>query len=170
MYRVSQQVSDLGWVDFDLDVPLIMPSFSASSATFPSAQAESGGQRNSQNQSQPNPGQRPAVSLSTLMKFLDSHVHMGELFESDDVGGGVVAASSIGAQEQLLPELWARPGDQDDGGDPAETAVRPPFLGQHLDVLCVLHANTDFEPLFTRINFQQCQISLWRQINEIIYE
>ena len=26
VYRVSQQVSDLGWIDFDLDVPLIMPS------------------------------------------------------------------------------------------------------------------------------------------------
>ena len=25
-YRVIQQVSDLGWVDFDLDAPLIFPS------------------------------------------------------------------------------------------------------------------------------------------------
>ena len=40
MYRVRHHVSDLGWVD--LDVPLILPSCSASSATFPSAQAESG--------------------------------------------------------------------------------------------------------------------------------
>ena len=27
MYRVSQQVSDLGWVDSDLDAPLILPTF-----------------------------------------------------------------------------------------------------------------------------------------------
>ena len=26
MYRVSQQVSDLVWFDFDLDVPLVMPT------------------------------------------------------------------------------------------------------------------------------------------------
>ena len=54
MYRVRHHVSDLGWVD--LDVPLILPSCSASSATFPSAQAESGRPCNIQNQSQPNPG------------------------------------------------------------------------------------------------------------------
>ena len=32
MYRVNRQVSVLGWVDFDLDVPLILPSCSAHSA------------------------------------------------------------------------------------------------------------------------------------------
>ena len=31
-YRVSQQVSDLGWIDFDVDVLLIVPSCFAHSA------------------------------------------------------------------------------------------------------------------------------------------
>ena len=44
-YRVSQQVSDLGWVDFDLDVPLMLHRCSAHSAYLSSAkqnQASSG--------------------------------------------------------------------------------------------------------------------------------
>ena len=59
-YRVSQQVSDLGWVNFYLEVPLIFTSCSAHSAHVSSAQAELGRQRNIQNPSQPNPGPRPA--------------------------------------------------------------------------------------------------------------
>ena len=43
---------DLGWVDFDFCVP---PSCPAAFAKFPSAQVESGRQRNTQNPSQPNP-------------------------------------------------------------------------------------------------------------------
>ena len=31
-YRVNQQLADLGWVDIDLDVSLILPSGSAHSA------------------------------------------------------------------------------------------------------------------------------------------
>ena len=55
-YKVTQQVSDLGWVEFYLDVSLIL-----SRRSTHSAQAESGRQGNSRNQSQPNPGPRPAV-------------------------------------------------------------------------------------------------------------
>ena len=39
-YRVSHLLVDLGWVDFDLGVPPILPSCPAASAKFPSAQAE----------------------------------------------------------------------------------------------------------------------------------
>ena len=65
-YRVSHQVSELGLVDFDLDVQLILPRCSASSANLPSAQAESGNQWSSQNQSQPNLGPRSDGSPCTM--------------------------------------------------------------------------------------------------------
>ena len=55
IYRVDHLL--LGWVDFDLWCSTILPqapSCSASSANFPSAQAEPGRGLNSQNQSQPN--------------------------------------------------------------------------------------------------------------------
>ena len=40
-YWVTKRVSDLGWVDYDLDVPLILPKYSANSAYLLfSAQAE----------------------------------------------------------------------------------------------------------------------------------
>ena len=64
-YRVTQQILDL--VDFELDVPPILPSFSTYSVYLSPAQAESGRQWNSQNQSQPNPGPRPALSPCSLM-------------------------------------------------------------------------------------------------------
>ena len=51
-YRASHVLVDLGWVDFDFCVP---PSCPAASAQFPSAQAESGRQLNTQNISQQNP-------------------------------------------------------------------------------------------------------------------
>ena len=42
IYRVIQQVSDLGWVDFDLFAcSIILPTCPASSAKLSSAQAES---------------------------------------------------------------------------------------------------------------------------------
>ena len=44
LYRVAHHVSDLGWVDFDLDVPLYSLTCSAHSASLSSAQAESGRQ------------------------------------------------------------------------------------------------------------------------------
>ena len=56
MYRVTHLLVNLGWVDFDLGCFTILPSCSASSANFPSAQAEPGRGWNSQNQSQPNRG------------------------------------------------------------------------------------------------------------------
>ena len=46
-YRVSEQVSDLSLVDFDLDVPPILPSCFAYSADLSSAQVKSGRQWNS---------------------------------------------------------------------------------------------------------------------------
>ena len=60
-YRETQQVSDLGWVDFDLDVQLILLSCSSHSAYLSPAKARSGKQWNSQNQSQYRPGPRPAA-------------------------------------------------------------------------------------------------------------
>ena len=55
MYRVIQQVSDLGWVDFDLDVPIILLSWFAHSAYLSSEvqKAEVGRQWNNQNQVNP---------------------------------------------------------------------------------------------------------------------
>ena len=67
-YRLSQQVSDRGWVDFDLDVPPILPNCSAYSAYLSPAKAESGRQRNSKNQSKPNPGPTPAGTPCTPSK------------------------------------------------------------------------------------------------------
>ena len=52
VYRVSHLLVDLGWVDFDSGVPQSCP---ATSAQFPSVQAESGRQWNTQNSSHPNP-------------------------------------------------------------------------------------------------------------------
>ena len=46
IYWVIQQVSDLGWVDSDLNVPAILPSCFAHSAYLSSAQAELGRQWN----------------------------------------------------------------------------------------------------------------------------
>ena len=40
IHRVIQQVSDLGWVDFVLDVPLILPGCSALSAYLSSDQPQ----------------------------------------------------------------------------------------------------------------------------------
>ena len=45
VYGVIQQVSDLAWIDFDLDVPVILPSCSAHSANLSSAQEVSGRQK-----------------------------------------------------------------------------------------------------------------------------
>ena len=42
MHRVAHLLVNLGWVDFDLGYSTILPSCSASSANFPSAQAEGG--------------------------------------------------------------------------------------------------------------------------------
>ena len=53
-YRVANLLANLGWVDFDFLCSTILPTSSASSANFPSAQAEPGRGGNSQNQSQPN--------------------------------------------------------------------------------------------------------------------
>ena len=58
MYRVNYHPADLGWVDFNLDDPPILPSCSAHSAKLSSATAESGRQWNSQNHNQPNLGAR----------------------------------------------------------------------------------------------------------------
>ena len=55
-YRETHLLANLGWVDLDLGYSTILPSCSASSANFPSAQAEPGRGWNGQNQSQPNPG------------------------------------------------------------------------------------------------------------------
>ena len=52
LYRASHVLVDLGWVDFDFCVP---PTCPAASAKFPSAQAESGRQRNTRNPSPRNP-------------------------------------------------------------------------------------------------------------------
>ena len=46
---------DLGWFDFNLGVPPILPSCPVLSAQFQSAQAELGRQWTTQNQSQPSP-------------------------------------------------------------------------------------------------------------------
>ena len=59
-YGVPQQVSDFCWVDLDLDVPLILANCCAHSAYLSSAQADLGREWNIQNQSQPNPSQKPS--------------------------------------------------------------------------------------------------------------
>ena len=55
-YRAGHLLSNLGWVDFDLECSIILPTCSATSANFPSAQAELGKRWNRRNQSQPNLG------------------------------------------------------------------------------------------------------------------
>ena len=55
LYRVTHLLANLGWFDLDLGCSTILPSCSASSAKFPSAQAEPGRGWNSQNPSQQNP-------------------------------------------------------------------------------------------------------------------
>ena len=65
-YSVTHLLANFGWIDFDLGCSTILPSCSASSANFPSAQAEPGRGWNSQNQSQPNPGSPGDVSPCTL--------------------------------------------------------------------------------------------------------
>ena len=55
MYRASHVLVDLGWVDFDLGDSTILPICLATSAKFPSAQADLGRKWNSQNPTQPNP-------------------------------------------------------------------------------------------------------------------
>ena len=62
VYRVTLQVSDLGWVDFSLDVPPVFQSCSAYPAYPSSALVDLGRQWNSQNQSQPTQGPKPAAS------------------------------------------------------------------------------------------------------------
>ena len=42
LYRVNHHLSDLGWVDFDLDVPHILPSYLTQSAKLSSDLLESG--------------------------------------------------------------------------------------------------------------------------------
>ena len=63
VYRVIQQVPDLGWVNFDLDVPLILPRCSAHSAYLSSAQAESGRESINQNPYRLIPGPRPGLDV-----------------------------------------------------------------------------------------------------------
>ena len=40
---MTHLLANLGWVDFDLGCSIILPSYSATSSKFPSAQAEFGG-------------------------------------------------------------------------------------------------------------------------------
>ena len=54
-YRVTQQVSDLGWVDLDFGCSTILPGSRQ-------LQKRPTSRRNSLNISQPNPGPRPAES------------------------------------------------------------------------------------------------------------
>ena len=56
LYRVRHLLANLGWVDFDMGCSTILPTCSATSASFLSARIEQGRGRNSTNQSQPNPG------------------------------------------------------------------------------------------------------------------
>ena len=65
IYRVNNHLGDLGWVNFDLDVPPILTSCSVHSAKLPSAQAHSGTQWNSQ----PNPSTRgsPCIYVIYMM-------------------------------------------------------------------------------------------------------
>ena len=61
-YSVTHLLANLGWVDFDLGCSTMLPSCPASSANFPSAQAEPGRGWNNQNTSQPNRGSPGDVS------------------------------------------------------------------------------------------------------------
>ena len=68
-YRETPLLTNLGSVDFDLGYSAILPSCSSSSANFPSAQAETGRGRNSQNQSQLNPGSTGDGSPCSRISF-----------------------------------------------------------------------------------------------------
>ena len=67
-YSVTHLLANFGWIDFDLGCSTILPSCSASSANFPSAQAEPGRGWNSQNQCQPNQGS-PGDVLHCILSF-----------------------------------------------------------------------------------------------------
>ena len=56
LYRVTNLLANLYWVDFDLGCSTILPAAQPLLAKFPPAEAESGRQWNSQNPSQPIPG------------------------------------------------------------------------------------------------------------------
>ena len=56
MYREGHMLANLGWIEFNLGYSTVLPSCSATSANFPSVQAELGRGLNSSNQCQPNPG------------------------------------------------------------------------------------------------------------------
>ena len=66
-------------VDFDSDLPPILPCCSANSAKLSSVQAESGRQCKSQNQSQPNQGQRgddsPCRTREPIFWLLGMQIH-----------------------------------------------------------------------------------------------
>ena len=68
------QLSNLGWVDLDLECSTILPSCSAVSAEIPSAQAESARQWNCQNQGQPNPTIRPDAPPCICLILYDSRL------------------------------------------------------------------------------------------------
>ena len=74
LYRVSHLLVHLVWVDCWFGCSTILPSCSAASAKFPSAQAECGRQWNSQTLSQPNPDTRgdgsPCVKSRTNSPIL----------------------------------------------------------------------------------------------------
>ena len=80
---MAHYVSDMGWVDFDLDVPRILPTYFAHSAYLSSAQAESGRQWNIQHLSQPNLGPRRdgppcmEVTLTLMSEHEDLYFILG---------------------------------------------------------------------------------------------
>ena len=79
----------------------ICPRFSASSANFPSAQAESGRGWNSQNQSQPNPGSLgdglPCTGWPLNVVDFDFVVQMPALFCLDSCKSGLVCRQHGGS-------------------------------------------------------------------------
>ena len=68
-YREGHLLANLGWVEFDLGCSTILPTCSATSAKFPSAQAELGRGWKSINQSQPIPGSPADASSCTVAPF-----------------------------------------------------------------------------------------------------
>ena len=74
VYRVNHQLVDMEWADFDLEVSQILTNSSADSAKIASAHSESGRERNSQNQSHPNPGPRGDGSLCSEIMLKDTFV------------------------------------------------------------------------------------------------
>ena len=66
---MNHHLADLGWVDFALDVLVILPTCSAYSAKLSSAQAEFVRQWNGQNQGQPNSGTRGDGSPCIYLDF-----------------------------------------------------------------------------------------------------